>query len=90
MSVSQGLRHPWITEKNAEVPLSAGELAMLVNFVCLACLCSCWAVRLVTEACREVCCCLFVPAVASTAAAPLLLHNTDGRVSVAPASVAPH
>lgn len=24
MSVSQGLRHPWITEKNAEVPLSAG------------------------------------------------------------------
>jgi len=25
MSVSQGLRHPWIVEENAEVPLSAGR-----------------------------------------------------------------
>ena len=28
MSVSQGLRHPWIVEENAEVPLSAGAWAL--------------------------------------------------------------
>jgi calcium-dependent protein kinase len=32
MSVSQGLRHPWITEKNAEVPLSAEIMSRLQTF----------------------------------------------------------